>query len=74
MSMTRADKLTTLCRAITLIWASVAGIQFTIWLAMCLVKGGLAPAAFWLWTAVGGGLVVSALWLTTKRARGERAE
>lgn len=71
---TRSTKLTTLCRVITLAWAAVSGIQFTIWLIMCLVSGGLAPAMFWIWTAVGGGLVVSALWLATQRARGERAE
>ena len=70
----RPTKLTILCRAITLAWAAVSGVQFTIWLIMCLVSGGFAPAMFWIWTAVGGGLVVSALWLATQRARGERAE
>jgi hypothetical protein len=70
----RCTKMTTLCRAVTLIWAAVSGLQFTIWLVMCLVSGGLAPAMWWLWTAIGGGLVVSALWLTTQRARGKRPE
>lgn len=70
----RSSKMTTLCRALTMIWATVSGVQFTIWLVMCLVSGGLAPAMWWLWTAIGGGLVVSALWLATQRARGERAE
>ena len=77
MTMTmssRSTKLTTLCRAVTMVWAAVSGVQFTIWLVMCLVSGGFAPAMWWLWTAIGGGVVVSALWLATQRARGERAE
>ncbi|MEV6646002.1 hypothetical protein [Amycolatopsis sp. NPDC051371] len=57
-------------RVVTIVWAVVGGIQFVIWLLMCLISMSF-KAPFWLWTIVGGGLVLAVWWYLdpARRAR-----
>jgi hypothetical protein len=53
--------LLTVRRVATGIWLGVCGLQFVIWLLICLIGWHLANP-FWLWTAAVGGVIVGGLW------------
>jgi hypothetical protein len=55
---------------VTIVWAVVGGLQFVIWLIMCLVDLTF-KAPFWLWT-IGIGGVVLLLWWYLDPARRAR--
>jgi hypothetical protein len=55
---------------ITIVWAVVGGLQFVIWLIMCLVDMTF-KSPFWLWTIGIGGVVLLLWWFLdpARRAR-----
>jgi hypothetical protein len=57
-------------RVVTIAWAVIGGIQFVIWLLMCLISMSF-KSPFWLWTIGGGGIVLLVWWYLdpARRAR-----
>jgi hypothetical protein len=48
-------------RIVTLAWAAITLIHFTIWSLTSIIGGGL-DYPWWLWFAVPPGIVLGALW------------
>jgi hypothetical protein len=46
---------------VTVAWAAITLIHFTIWALVCIIGGGL-DSPWWLWFALPPGIVIGALW------------
>ena len=60
---------TGLLKVITGLWAVVTLVQFTVWLAICLI-GWHFVSPWWLWTFVIGGAAVGGLRVALKPREG----
>ncbi|MGW4396857.1 hypothetical protein ACWEHA_16330 [Amycolatopsis nivea] len=58
---------------VTIAWAAVLGVQFVIWLLMCLISMSF-KWPFWLWTLGGGVLVLGVWWSLDRRGSGNGSE
>jgi hypothetical protein len=56
-----SDRARLTLRIVTLAWAGLALVHFTIWALVCIIGGGL-DAPWWLWFAVPPGAVIGGLW------------
>jgi len=54
-------------RIVTLIWAAITLIHFTIWALVCIIGGGL-HSPWWLWIALPPGALIGAVWWAGYRA------
>jgi hypothetical protein len=53
-------------RIVTIVWAAITLIHFTIWALICII-GGRLDSPWWLWVAAPTGAIVGALWLPRLR-------
>lgn len=58
-------------RIVTIAWATITLIHFTIWAIVCIVGGDL-DGPWWLWFGVPPGIVIGGLWWWFARAGDER--
>jgi cbb3-type cytochrome oxidase subunit 3 len=58
-------------RVITYLWLAILGVQFVIWLLMCLIAGRFF-GPFWLWTLGIGGIVIGVAWWMSDPSRRTR--
>jgi hypothetical protein len=53
-------------RIVTIGWAALTLIHFTIWALVCIVGGDL-DRPWWLWFALPPGVVIGPLWWLARR-------
>ena len=63
-----SDNTRFMLRVVTLGWAGLTLLQFTIW-AMISIISGEVDRPWWLWFSVPSGIVVAGLWWWFKERR-----